>query len=95
MYNSPIRGILAGLNGTFQTGVTIRLYRHQKRGFQFWSVVNIAGRDVSPITSHAAPVANMPDRTVGGYVVISGKIFNRKHDERFFFNGNPHPLPRR
>jgi CRISPR-associated protein (TIGR03986 family) len=88
MYNSPISGILAGLGGTFQTGVTIRLYRHQ-RGFQFWSVVKIAGHDVSPITHHAAPVADVSDRTVDGYVVISGKIFNRKHDERFFFNDSP------
>jgi CRISPR-associated protein (TIGR03986 family) len=94
MYNSPIRGFLAGLNGTWQTGVTIRQYQHD-RGFRFWSVVNIAGRPVTPITTHAVQVPGVADRIVDGYVVISEKIFGRKHDERFFFNDSttPHFAP--
>jgi CRISPR-associated protein (TIGR03986 family) len=87
MYNSPIRELLSGLNGTWQTGVTIRQYQHSKRNFKFWSVVNIAGHAVTPITHNATPVPAVADKVVEGYVVVSGKIFGRKHDERFFFNG--------
>jgi CRISPR-associated protein (TIGR03986 family) len=91
MYTSSGGNILNGLNGTFQDGVKIRLYRHE-RGFQFWSVAQIAGQTVAPITTHAALEPGVAERIVGGYVVISGKIFNRKHDERFFFNDTPNPL---
>jgi CRISPR-associated protein (TIGR03986 family) len=87
MYPNPIRNFLAGLNGQFKENVIIRLYRHDK-GFRFWSVVDIDGHTIAPITHHAAPAADEPDETVSGYVVISGKIFNRKHDERFFFNAH-------
>jgi hypothetical protein len=97
MNNSAIQN----LNGTFQTGVKIRLYHHyhfkkengkfvfengeKKRvyDFKFWGVLEIAGNAISS-NYNATPVTNVPDKTVDGYVVISGKIFNRKHDERFF-----------
>jgi CRISPR-associated protein (TIGR03986 family) len=91
MYTSPAGNIINSLNGTFQDGVTIRLYQHT-RGFRFWSVAQIAGQTAAPITHHAAPVLGVAERIVGGYVVVSGKIFNRKHDERFFFNDPSNPL---
>jgi CRISPR-associated protein (TIGR03986 family) len=95
MYNDPHNPIYPYrdvLDGTFITGVTIQLYQH--RNFKFWSVTHIpvipgvttVPANLNPITRHATPVTGQPPKTVDGYMVVSGKLFNRKHDERFFFN---------
>lgn len=91
--------ICSGLqHGVQYTDVTLQKYRHTERRFEFWSVSKIQGHALSPITAHAKPLDAFI--TVSGYVVKSGKIFVRKHDERFFFNCYPgaaspcpNPLP--
>ena len=92
-------GICSGLqHGVQYTDVTLQKYRHTARHFEFWSVSRIQGHALSPITAHAEPL-DAPI-TVSGYIVKSGKIFEGKHDERFFFNHYPNaalpcpnPLP--
>ncbi|MDR1510444.1 MAG: TIGR03986 family CRISPR-associated RAMP protein, partial [Synergistaceae bacterium] len=64
--------------------------------FKFWSVVEIAGKKIvgtnecPTITKMAFEEKNADgtaiEKSVEGYIVISGKTFKRKHDERFFFN---------
>jgi CRISPR-associated protein (TIGR03986 family) len=83
---------------TAGTPVTATISRYQyNRGFELWSVDSIGTQRFTPVSEHITPVPGT-DRTVTGYVVVSGKIFNRKHDERFFFNatGTPQvfPIPR-
>lgn len=66
--------------------VRLRLFQHNK-GFRFWSVFSIPGFDeYKVITPNALPVDGEQTVEVEGYVVVSGKIFSKKHDERFFFN---------
>ncbi|MDR1510442.1 MAG: TIGR03986 family CRISPR-associated RAMP protein, partial [Synergistaceae bacterium] len=92
MYTSSLHSHRDDLDGIFLTGVTIERYQH--RNFEFWSVTQIpaipgvtdAPVDLNPITHNAHPVDGVAPRTVDGYMVVSGKLFNRKHDERFFFN---------
>lgn len=69
-------------NGKFYENVVLQLYDHGN--FKFWSVEKIDGITFTPITRNAITLGER--KTVSGYVVKSGKIFNRKHDERFFFN---------
>lgn len=91
--------ICSGLqHGVQYTNVTLQKYRHTERCFEFWSVSRIQGHALSPITANAKPLGE--SITVSGYVVKSGKIFVKKHDERFFFNYYPgaaspcpNPLP--
>jgi len=91
--------ICSGLqHGVQYTDVTLQKYRHTERHFEFWSVSRIQGHALSPITAHTEPLG--ASITVSGYVVKSGKIFVKKHDERFFFNCYPgaaspcpNPLP--
>jgi len=75
-------------NGDFCNNVTLRQYDYAngKNTFKFWSVENINGKAFGVLTEHAKPVEPAKTKTVSGYVVKSGKIFNKKHDERFFFD---------
>lgn len=77
----------------------VRLRRYGHGYFEFWSVAEIDGLSLPVITNRAnGPLGE--EIVVSGYVVKSGKIFERKHDERFFFNHYPNmaspcssPLP--
>jgi CRISPR-associated protein (TIGR03986 family) len=64
--------------------VTLRLYDHGN--FKFWSVVGNLPQAGSYKNISYTPVENTPAMLVNGYVVVTGKIFQKKHDERFFFN---------
>ena len=64
--------------------VKIARYSHTGRmRFDFWSVKEIDGASLQKITTHANFTGE--EQTVSGYVVKTGKIFQNKHDERFFF----------
>ena len=69
-------------NGEYYQNVELELYTHG--GFRLWSVKRIGNRQFQPISSKLTPTGKT--MRVDGYVVISGKTINRKHDERFFFN---------
>jgi CRISPR-associated protein (TIGR03986 family) len=75
-------------HGVCVKGVKIKLHSHGN--FKFWSVTDNlpGGGSYTPITN---PFANPPDeKTVDGYVVVTGKTISNKHDERLFFNtGTP------
>jgi CRISPR-associated protein (TIGR03986 family) len=76
-------------NGQFYKNVTLRRCNYQRNNiqFQFWSVERIGTEACSLLTHNAQRTDET--QTVEGYAVKSGKIFPRKHDERFFFNINP------
>lgn len=77
-------------HGAEYENVQLRQYDHGN--FKFWSVAEIDGLALEPITHKATATAE--EKVVRGYVVKSGKIFDRKHDERFFFNADtPISLP--
>lgn len=77
-------------HGVEYENVRLRQYNHGS--FNFWSVAEINGFALEPITKNAT--ATTEEKVVCGYVVKSGKIFERKHDERFFFNTDtPISLP--
>ena len=62
----------------------VRIGRYSHGNFDLWSVEEIDGTSLHAITDKARPTG--AERTVSGYVVKTGRIFFRKHDERFFFN---------
>ena len=77
-------------HGAEYENVQLRQYDHGN--FKFWSVAEIDGLALESITHKATATAE--EKVVRGYVVKSGKIFDRKHDERFFFNADtPISLP--
>ena len=77
-------------HGAEYENVQLRQYDHGN--FKFWSVAEIDGLALEPVTHKATATAE--EKVVRGYVVKSGKIFDRKHDERFFFNADtPISLP--
>ena len=77
-------------HGAEYENVRLRQYNHGS--FTFWSVAEIDGLALQPITHNATALSE--EKVVRGYVVKSGKIFDRKHDERFFFNADtPISLP--
>lgn len=79
-------------HGAEYENVRLRQYQHDRRNITFWSVVEIDGLALEPITKNATATAE--EKVVRGYVVKSGKIFENKHDERFFFNADtPISLP--
>ena len=85
-------------HGSEYENVRLRQYQYDRRNITFWSVVEIDGLALEPITKKATATAE--EKVVRGYVVKSGKIFEKKHDERFFFNCYPgaaspcpNPLP--
>lgn len=76
---------------------TLRRWRYSRgrMSFDLWSVEEIDGKKLAPITRNASKTDDVM-RDVEGWVVKSGKIFTRKHDERFFFNApgmKVHRLP--
>ncbi len=90
-YNCP--AIKKFQNGQFCERATLRKYHYSngKNQFDFWSVEQIDGVKFEKITQHATPINTadpLNEKIVSGYVVISGHIFNKKHDERFFFEPN-------
>lgn len=84
--NNGDRAKIIALKGKYVENVILRLYRHSVRRFKFWSVERIDGCDIKPITSRAEAVPDEKEIKASGYVVVTGKNFSRKHDERFFFN---------
>ena len=72
-------------NGLYCENVELGLYSYDGGKFKLWCVKNIGGKNFQPISSK---ISSTPEKTIkaNGYVVISGKTINRKHDERFFFN---------
>ena len=71
-------------NGQFCTGVRLGLYSYGDK-FEFWSVDEVNGKTLAPITGNIT--SRTPSRTItaDGYAVISGRTAYGKHDERFFF----------
>jgi CRISPR-associated protein (TIGR03986 family) len=75
--------------------VTLRryIYNNPYTGtrFAFWSVEKIGELTLCPLTRNAKELKKTI--SVSGYVVKSGKIFPKKHDERFFFNDPQEETP--
>ena len=69
-------------SGGWYENVTLALCDHGR--FQFWSVEEIDGVRLHKITDRADYCGRK--MVASGYVVKTGKIFQNKHDERFFFN---------
>ena len=69
-------------HGEWYENVTLALCDHGR--FKFWSVEEIGGVQLHKITDRASYCGR--EMTVSGYVVKTGRIFQNKHDERFFFN---------
>ena len=71
-------------NGMYCSDVELGLYSYSGKPFKVWSVMSIGDINFQPISTN---LRNCEETIrANGYVVISGKIFGRKHDERFFFN---------
>lgn len=66
--------------------VELRLchYNNGKNKFDLWSVERIGNRRFQPISGKISITGETIK--VDGYVVVSGKTIQNKHDERFFFN---------
>lgn len=82
-------------NGGKYTAV-LRRYKYSRGStfFDFWNVEEIDGKTFEPITGSARASGEVIKAE--GWVVKSGRIFTRKHDERFFFNApgtKVHRLP--
>ena len=79
-------------DGEYYQNVELGLYNYGGR-FKLWSVKSIGNRQFQPISGNISATC---ERTItaSGYIVISGRTINRKHDERFFFNDRtPVKLP--
>ena len=82
-------------NGMYLENVELGLHNYDGGRFKLWSVERIGDLNFCPISRNISRDAD-EKIVVNGYVVISGKTINRKHDERFFFNyseNNPIVLP--
>lgn len=83
-------------NAMYCENVELGLYSYSRGGrFKLWCVKSIGGKQFQPISRNISANCEQTIRA-DGYIVISGKTINRKHDERFFFNEsgkNPVELP--
>lgn len=70
---------------------------HPRKGFDYWNVQKLEegsiARPVVPPADSGASALTGNNRWVAGYVCISNKNIENKHDERVFFMDNANPIP--